>query len=137
MQALFDSIYSKFTGSTGAGSLYALLGGRLQFSEAEQGQTYPYGVYHLISNAPSYIFGSDASTMENYLIQFNLFDDNSSATDINAAYKALAALYDWCDLSTTGYSNIYMKREFSNLTHEAESKVWNYMIQYRVEIQIE
>ena len=113
MQVLFESIYNKFTGSTGAGSLYALLGGRMHFTEALQGSAYPYGVYFLISDVPSWTFDAD---MENYLIQFNIFDDNSSSTDINTASKALTDLYDWCtDLNTSGYSHVYMKREMSYL----------------------
>ena len=134
MQVLFESIYRKFTDSTGAGSLYAELGGRMHFAEAPQGSAYPYGVYNLISNVPSWTFDAD---MENYLIQFNLFDNSTSGSaKINTTSKALTDLYDWCvDLNTSGYSNIYMKREFSNLTHEAESKVWNWMGQYRLETQ--
>ena len=130
MQVLFESIYNKFTGSTEAGFPYVLLDGHLHFAEAPQGTAYPYGVYHLISDVPSWTFDAD---MENYLIQFNLYDDDSSPTDINTAFKALTDLYDWCDLNTSGYSNIYMKREISNLTKESD--IWNYFIQYRVEIQ--
>lgn len=133
MQVLFESIYRKFKGSTGAGTLCDLLGGRLHFTEAPQGSSYPYGVYFLISDVPSWTFDAD---MENCLIQFNIFDDDSSSTDINTASKALTDLYDWCtDLNTSGYSNIYMKREMSNLTREAESGVWNFFVQYRLEIQ--
>ena len=137
MQVLFESLYNKFTGSTGAGSLYVELGGRLHFTEAPQGQTYPYGVYILISDVPSWVFGTGSdTTMENCLIQFNLYDDDSSSTDINTAFSALTALYDWCtDLNTSGYSNIYMKREMSFLTRESD--IFNYMIQYRLEIQKE
>lgn len=131
MQVLFESIYDKFTSSTGAGSLYTELGGRLHFSEAPQGQIYPYGVYHLISNVPSWTFDAD---MENYLIQFNLYSEKGSSTEINTAFLALTDLYDWCnDLNTSGYSNIYMKRELSLLTRESD--IWNYMIEYRIEIQ--
>jgi len=137
MQVLFNSIYNKFKGSTGADSPFVLLGGRLYFTEAPQESVYPYGVYSLISDVPSWIFGTSESTMENYLIQFNVFDDNSSSTDVNTASKALTDLYDWCDdLNTSGYSNIYMKREMSNLTREAESGVWNFFVQYRVETQV-
>lgn len=135
MQVLFESVYNKFTGSTGAGSLYVELGGRLHFTEAPQGSSYPYGVYHLISNVPSWIFGDDENTMENYIIQFNLYSENSSSTEVNTAFSALTTLYDWCDLNTSGYSNIYMKREMSLLTRESD--IWNYMISYRTEIQIE
>ena len=133
MQVLFESIYQKFTDSTGAGSLYADLGGRMHFTEAPQGQTYPYGVYFEISDVPSWTFDSD---MESYLIQFNLFDNSTSGSaKINTASKALTDLYDWTDLSTSGYSHVYMKREFSNLIRESESKVWNFMVQYRIENQ--
>jgi len=130
MQVLFEGIYEEFTGSTGAGSLYVELGGRLHFTEAPQGQTYPYGVYHLISDVPSWTFDAD---MENYLIQFNLYSEKSSSTNINTAFLALTNLYDWCKLDIDGYSHIYMKREMSLLTRE--SGIWNYMIQYRAETQ--
>ena len=134
MRVLFNSIYAKFKeGSTGTGTLHALLDSHLHFSEAPQGTAYPYGVYHLISNVPSWIFGTSENTMENYIIQFNLFDDDSSSTDINTAFKALTEEYDWCDLDTSGYSNIYMKREISNLTRESD--IWNYFVQYRIEVQ--
>lgn len=133
MQVLLDGIYDKFTGTTGAGSLYMELEGRMHFSEAPQESTYPYGVYHLISDVPEYVF--DTSTViENTLIQFNLYDDNSSATDINTAYSALITLYDWCSLTmSTGYTSIYMQREFSFLTKESD--IWNYMTQYRLVFQ--
>ena len=130
MQVLLNGIYSKFTGSTGAGSLYALLGGRLRFSEARQKETYPYGVYHLISDVPEYTF---RETIENALIQFNLFDDDSSATDINTAFTALTTLYDWATISIDGYTSVYMQRELSYLLRESD--VWNYMIQYRLVFQ--
>ena len=130
MQVLFNGIYSKFTGSTGAGSLYALLGGRLRFSEARQNETYPYGVYHLISDVPEYTF---SETIENALIQFNLFDDDSSATDINTAFTALTTLYDWSTVTIDGYTSVYMQRELSYLLRESD--IWNYMIQYRLVFQ--
>jgi len=127
MQNLLNGLYSKFTGSTGAGSLHADLGGRLYFDEARQNSAYPYGVYYLISDVPSWTFDAD---FEEYLIQFNLFDDDSSSADVNTAQLALMTLYDWTTLTSSGYTNIYMQREFSNLTREED--VWNYMTQYRV-----
>lgn len=136
MQVLFEGIYDEFTGSTGAGSLYVELGGRLHFTEAPQGSAYPYGVYHLISNVPSWIFGTTANTMENYIIQFNLYSEKHSSNEINTAFTALTTLYDWCDLDVDGYSHIYMKREMSNLTRESESGIWDYFVQYRIETQI-
>lgn len=130
MQALFSGLYSEFTGSTGAGSLYTLLGGRLHPIEAPQGSAYPYGVYHLISDVPEYTFNE---TIENAIIQFNLFDDNNSATNINTEFTALTTLYDWSTISISGYTSVYMRRELSYLIREYD--VWNYMIQYRLVFQ--
>ena len=130
MQALFAGLFNKFSGSTGAGSLYVSLGGRLHPIEAPQGSAYPYGVYHLISDVPEYTFNE---TIENAIIQFNLFDDDNSATDINTDFTALTTLYDWATIAITGYTSVYMKRELSYLVREFD--VWNYMIQYRLVFQ--
>ena len=128
MQALFEGIWDKYDGS----ALESEINGMF-FTEAPQGQTYPYCVYHLISDVPSWTFDAD---MENYLIQFNLYSDKNSSTEINTAFTALTTnLYDWCTLNIDGYHHIYMKREFSNLTRESD--IWNYFVQYRLEVQKE
>lgn len=132
MQVLFEGIWDKYDGS----ALESEINGMF-FTEAPQGSTYPYGVYHLISNVPSWVFGTTANTMENYIIQFNLYSEKSSSTDINTAFLALTTLYDWCDLTIDGYSHIYMKREMSNLTRESVSRIWDYFVQYRIETQID
>ena len=124
MQVLFTGIYSKYNADT-TGLKLAITG--LYLTEAIQGAVYPYGVYHLISDVPSWTFDSD---MEDYIIQFNLYSENSSSTAVNTAFTALTTLFDWCDLSTSGYTPIYMKRELSLLTRESD--VWNYMLQYRI-----
>ena len=132
MQVLFQSIYSKFTGSTGAGSLHALLGGRLHLGKAPQGSTYPYGVYHEISDVPEYVFGT--TNLEHTLIQFNLYDDDNSATDINAVYTALTGLYDHAAMTvSTGYSSVIIEREFSYLSRG--ETLWDYNIRYRFILQ--
>ena len=131
MQALFEGLYKKFTDNQTTGSLHDILGGKLHPIEAPQGSTYPYGVYHLISDVPEYTFNE---TIENAIIQFNLFDDDNSAKDINTAFTALTDLYDWKTIPfSTDYTSIYMQRELSYLLRE--SGVWNYMIQYRLVFQ--
>ena len=124
MQVLLTGIYSKYSSDT---ALKAAIAGGLYFTEAIQTATYPYGVYHLISDVPSWTFDSD---MEGYIIQFNLYSENSSSTEVNTAFTALTALYDDCSLSVTGYTPILMWRELSLLTRESD--IWNYMVQYRI-----
>ena len=126
MQELFTGIYSKFSGNA---ALKAVVTG-FYFTEAPQGTVYPYIVYHKISGVPDYTY---TESMENVLIQFNIYDDHSSSTTINDIYAKLTALFDWCSLTVTSWSSIYMKRELDNLTREND--IWNYFLQYRLEIQ--
>jgi len=126
MQVLFLGIWNKFNGNA---ALKAAIT-NMYFSEAIQTAVLPYIVYHKISGRPDYTFTED---MENVLIQFNIYDSNSSSATINDIYTKLTALYDYCSLTVTGWSSIYMKRELDNLTREND--IWNYFIQYRLEIQ--
>lgn len=126
MQALFLGIYTKF--SNDAALSGAVTG--MYFIEAPQGSVYPYIVYHKITGTPDWTFSED---MENVIIQFNIFDDHSSSTTINDIYTKLTALFDWCSLTITNWDSIYMKRELDNLTKEND--IWNYFVQYRLEIQ--
>lgn len=126
MQVLFQGIWNEFNNDT---DLKAAVTG-MYFTEAPQGTAYPYIVYFEISNVPSWTFTED---MENFLIQFSIYDNNSSSTNILSIFEKLKACYDWCDLSVSGYSHIYMRREFDILTRENE--VWHFSCQYRTEIQ--
>lgn len=126
MKVLFEGIYSKYNGSS---ALKAKINGMYP-TEAPQGATYPYAVYHKITGVPDWTFDAD---MENCVIQFNIYDNSNSSTNVNSAYDALTTLYDWCDLSVTGYSHIYMKRLLDRL--ERVDEKWLYVCQYRLEIQ--
>ena len=67
IQALLEGIWDKYDGS----ALESEINGMF-FTYSPQGTAYPYGVYHLISNVPSWTFDAD---MENYIIQFNLYSE--------------------------------------------------------------
>ncbi len=126
MQVLFQAIYSKFDGNA---ALKAAVTG-MYLTEAPQGTAYPYIVYHKISGRPDYTFTED---MENTLIQFNIYDSNSSSATINDIFEKLKTCYDWCSLTVTDWDSIYMRRELDDLTREND--IWRYLVQYRLEIQ--
>ena len=130
MDNLFKGIYSKFTGSTGASSLYVALDGGLYNTQAPQDTDYPYAVFYLISDIPHWTFDG---TMENSLIQFTIYDDNASVENVCSLFTKLKTLYDFTTLTMTDYNSIYMKREFSSL--EKSEDVWQYVVQYRTEIE--
>lgn len=126
MQVLFEAIYSKFSNDNDLSG--AVTG--MYLTEALQGTAYPYIVYHKISGVPDYTYTED---MENVLIQFNIYDSNSSSATINDIYTKLTALFDWCTLSVSGWDSIYMKRELDELTRAND--IWRYLVQFRLEIQ--
>ena len=126
MQVLFLGIYSKFSNDVALSG--AVTG--MYLAEAPQGTVYPYIVYHKISGRPDYTFSED---MENTLLQFNIYDSNSSSATVNDIFEKLKTCYDWCSLTVSGWDSIYMKRELDDLTREND--IWRYLVQYRLEIQ--
>ena len=130
MEDLFKGIYTKFTSSTGASSLYANLTGGLYNTKAPQDTDYPYAVFYLISDVPHWTFDT---TMENSLIQFTIYDSHSSVENICSLFEKLKTLYDWTSLTLSDNYPIYMKREFSDLSQSED--IWTYIVQYRTEIQ--
>ena len=130
MDNLFKGIYSKFTGSTGASSLYVALTGGLHNTQAPQDTTRPYAVMYLISDVPFWTFDS---TFENTLVQFNIYDENSSVENVCSLFEKLKTLYDDTVLTFDDYYNYQMKREFSDLAKSSD--VWQYSVQYRIGMQ--
>ena len=126
MQVLFQGIWNKFNGNAALKAAVT----NMYFNKAIQTAIMPYIVYHKISGRPDYTFTED---MENTLIQFNIYDSNSSSVTVNDIFEKLKTCYDWCSLTVTGWDSIYMKREFDDLTQEND--VWRYLVQYRLEIQ--
>jgi len=126
MQVLFQGIWNKFNGNA---ALKAAVTG-MYLTEAPQTAVMPYIVYHLISNVADWTYTED---MENSLIQFSIYDNNSSSVNILSIFEKLKTCYDWVVLTVTGYSSIYVKREFNILTRE--NSIWKMDVQFRTEIQ--
>jgi len=134
LKSLLTALYSRFTATSGSpathNSLYTALSGHLYNTVAPQKATLPYGVFLLVSGVPEWTF---TENMENCLIQFSLFDDSTSASNICDAYDALTALYDDCQLTISGYSHLYMQRQSQQLIREEEDPgTWHYIIEYRI-----
>lgn len=125
MNELFDAIHAKFIidGRYGLAELYN--------TEAEDDVVYPYGVFSLISATTEHAdFTVD---WENCLIQFNLFDDDPSSSDISDAYKALKDAFHKFDLNIAGSETISLVKEVANLIRV--KKRWQYNVSFRIIIQ--
>ena len=128
MKTLFTGIYNLFI--TGTPTIYTNVGGRFYLSEAPQNTAFPYIVYYLANNDYDYQFVED---FEDFLIQFNIFDDKASASNISTYFENLKTLFDWSVPTVTGYTVSRFVREFAQLVRDDE--VWQYTVQYRVLLQ--
>jgi len=128
MKTLFTGIYNLFI--TGTPAIYTNVGGRFYLTEAPQNTAFPYIVYYLANNDYDYQFVED---FEDFLIQFNIFDDKASASNISTYFENLKTLFDWSVPTVTGYTVSRFVREFAQLVRDDE--VWQYTVQYRVLLQ--
>ena len=127
MEVLLKGIYSKKTGS----SFNTAIGGRLYLHEAPQQATFPYCVYYLITNTPDDTFTESG---EEFTIQFNIFSNKNSASEVNTLYGYLKTLYEHTTLSITGYNHTHTWRNFATLIRDEENNIWQYSVEYRIRI---
>jgi len=135
MKVLFTGIYNLFN-ATPHNSFYNALSGGLYLYEAPQNTDYPYAVFFLVSGEHDrYFSGPD---FEEPVIQFSLFSDSESASEVTDLFTYLTALYDDCSLTVTGYTSIIFERTIYRLFREplagdqdAKGGIWHYAVEYR------
>ena len=127
MKALFEGIYNLFAPVGAKPTIYTNLSGKLYLTEAPQNTSFPYAIYHLVSNDYDFQFRED---FEEFLIQFTIFDDNASAVNIGTYFENLKTLYDWSSPTVTGYTVISVTREIAELLRFDD--VWQYVVQYHI-----
>ncbi len=126
MKALIEGIYSLFNAAVKP-AFYNNMSGGMHLIEAPQNTAFPYAVFELIDDDYDFTFTSEFSEI---LIEFNIFDDDSSVSNIGTYFENLKMLYDWAMPEVTGYTVVKMEREFADL--DKDDGVWQYMVQYRI-----
>lgn len=133
MKALSQAIFTKLSGS----AFSTDIGGRLYKGQAPDGAEFPYAVYFTVSDVPEYPGGK---TIEQILLQFDLFSSASSSAEIEDMLTHLRALYDDVVLTITGYTSIYfirgnhipMRDEVT--TTAGTVGVWHYVQEYEIQM---
>jgi len=119
---LFAAIMVRYNAAAISGSLTGLYN-----TQAPQDAVFPYGVFQLISDVADWTFSEN---IENCLLQFNLFSNESSPTEICTLFGLLKDAFDFHELAIDNYETIYMVRENSILTRIED--VWQYNVTYRI-----
>jgi hypothetical protein len=123
MNNLLTAIYGKTSGS----ALSTYVGDRIYLDEVRQDIVLPYVVFFIVSGMP------DKTFTEHYtdtMIQFSLFSDDESGTEIQTMYGNLKTLFDECALTITGSTLVWMRE--SNLTTMVEDGVKHWAIDYEL-----
>jgi hypothetical protein len=134
MKNLTTALYTHFTRTTGSptpvhNAFYNQISGRLYKEVAPQNSLLPYAVYHLISNVPDWNF---TNYFENARIQFDLVSKNTSSVEVEDMFTNLKSLYDWCALTVTGNTFLYMRRDLARLTFDIDFSTWVYNVDYLI-----
>lgn len=132
MKNLITAIYTKATGDGNA--FTTALGGRIYFDEARQRAAMPYAVFSMVSTVPEYYL---TFRHESVLVQFNIYDESTSAVAVSTYAGHCKTLFDDCAMTVTGYTFILFEREQERVLRSDEaSNTWLYNIQYRVTLSI-
>ena len=124
IKTLFDTSNTFSTAMTGG----------LWYNESKPNNVFPYCVYSFLGDKPMYYFGdTNPDEGEDILVQFTIFDKSSSAININKYDGYLRSLYDWANISVTGYTLMEMRRD-NTIPAFKVNNVWQTVVTYRIKI---
>jgi len=99
-QIVLTSIYNKLISATGAGSVYATVGGRIYQIEAPQAAALPCLVYAITDNEVTTFFGTTAKSRQDLIVQNSFFFALSAASAVATAMNVEATLFDLLNRQT-------------------------------------
>lgn len=131
MNALRTGIYTELTGT--ANDFAAAVGNRIYYGMAPQSTICPYAVFHILSGNHDFTF---REKFDRVTIQFNLFDDSSSPTELETIYGYLITLFDNASLSVSGYTSIWCNRTVTVPARWIDvEQVWQISVRYDIFLQ--
>lgn len=104
MQVLFQAIENEYSNNA---ALVAALTHGLHREKAPEGTQMPYGVIRNVNKSPFPTFTEDS---EDFIVQFDIYDNDSKWSVIDNIVDKLETCFDDCVLTVTGYTCIHMTR---------------------------
>lgn len=114
-------------------AFYNSIGGRFYSFKAPQDTDSPYCVLHLINNKYDFTFTEDFADVK---LRFTIYSDYKySQSEASTIFNNLKSLFDWVELTVSGYTHFICKRNFSNLEWIDAEEVWQYVVEYDLFLQ--
>jgi hypothetical protein len=99
---------------------------------APQNTSFPFAVVDIVSGIGEWDFSYDFDDID---IQFNLFSQSTSETEIGTLYSTLRALYDDCALTIAGYTHLFMQYDQYFSLANPDENIRQYTVQYNILLQ--
>ncbi len=132
MKNLSKALKAKVDELTGGlhNAFYNSINGEFYKIVADDGATLPYVVFYIFNDVPDWNFTSD---FENVTIQMSIFSDSENTIEVEDIYTNMKALFDWCTLTITDTTHVYMRRIRARLLLEDEEyKGFTYVVDYEI-----
>jgi len=133
MNALLTGIFTLFNGAPET-AIHASLSGRMFTGYAPPGTAFPYAVVSIPAQTNDWTFGANAK-FDDVDIQFNIYSQSASHSEIGTCYTNMRALYDDTTLTVAGYTLLYMQHDTAWLLFDPDDDVRQYVLQYNVLLQ--
>lgn len=132
MNVIRRAIWNKFTDDI-QDPLYVDLGGtRMYYDEAPREPEYPYCVFHTPDIMHEFEFEEE---FERATVQFNYHSKEQSPDEVGDGMEYIKDMFDWADLSVTGYIFLEMRRIFTYAFKAQPENVWQGVVRYEMLIQ--
>jgi hypothetical protein len=129
MNPLLTGIFTLFN----AGNTFkTAVGSRLYTRWAPQNTPFPYAVLDIVTGIGDWNFTQEFDDID---IQFNLYSQSTSETEIGTLYSTLRALYDDCALTVTGYTHLFMQYDQYWSLSNPDENIRQYTVQYNILLQ--
>lgn len=130
MKALFNAVFVHYNASSASNLLT-----KLYNTEADADAEFPYAVAQLVVGSPKE-FASGQHFTEDWLLQFNLFDDAANMSALLDAYAAIVAAFDFGALTIAGYTFLSCVRPPGSTLQGKDEGVWRITVQYRIKARV-
>ena len=130
MSVLRTAIYNKFKADVSAPLYVDLDGTRFYYYEGEPTPTYPYCVFSFPDEQFDFEFTEE---FEYTMVQFNYFSIGSSPDVCDDGVADIKTMFDWTDLTISGYLFLKMERTFSIPARKVQPEnAWQGIVRYLI-----
>lgn len=129
MIEFWQAIDTYFKSSTKTLAFRTLLTGGMWNVIAEEGSSFPYGTFDVITDTPDH-FASGNNYIENILLQFNLFSNTKSQVEVLNILGELIDCFDFANMIVENYVLKSCVRE--NVIPFKVDNVWQINVRYRI-----